>query len=302
MKTGFYAGLAVLGAVPASAATSETIQQGTAAVDASAAAETAEASERDTIIVTATRTGTPVEQLPVSVSVIDDEELAQQLDYSTNILRAVEFAVPGLSPQGEGRSACNVNIRGRQTSLQVNGIPITQDLRQGSCTEAYLISPFAVERVEVVRGGTALYGAGAPGGIINFVTRRAKGDALEVDAVAQTSFNTSDRDDTFTTDLYLGAGQDLGPWDYYVGAGYTDAGAQRTPEGGFVPFRTYDSISLNAAAGVDLAGGELRFTGTFYREEPDDEYASDGTPCSARFSAMSFSSRTTRRSTRHSTS
>ena len=206
----------------------------------------------------------------------DEQQLSEQLSFSTNIIRAIEFAVPGLSPQGEGRSSCNLNIRGRQTSVQVNGIPITQDLRQGSCTEPYLISPFAVERIEVVRGGTALYGAGAPGGIINLVTRRAKGSDLEIDAVAQTSFNTSDWDETFTSDLYVGAGQDLGGWDYYVGAGYTDAGAQRTPDGGFVPFREYDSISLNGAVGLDLAGGELRVTGTYFREEPGQEYASDG--------------------------
>lgn len=231
----------------------------------------------ETIIVTATRSGSGLEELATSVSVIDEEELAEQLDYSTNILRAVEVAVPGLSPQGEGRLGCLVNIRGRQTSIQINGIPVNQDLRRSNCNAMFQISPFAIERIEVVRGGTALYGAGAPGGIINFITRRARGEALEIDAVAQTSFNTSDWDRTLTTDLYAGMGQNFGGWDYYVSAAYTDAGARRTPEGGFAPFRTYESVALNGAVGAELAGGELRLTGTYYREEPDREYASDGT-------------------------
>lgn len=235
------------------------------------------ADENQTIVVTATRSGTEVEELPISVSVIDTAELAEQLDFNTNVLRAVELAVPGLSPQGEGRLGCSVSIRGRQTSIQINGTPVNQDLRASNCNAMFQISPFAIERIEIVRGGTALYGAGAPGGIINFITRRARGEALEVDVVAQTSFNTSDWDDTFTTDLYAGAGQDFGAWDYYVGAAYTDAGARRTPEGGFTPFRTYQSIALNGAMGAELAGGELRLTGTYYREEPDQEYASDGT-------------------------
>ena len=229
------------------------------------------------IIVTATRSASTLEELATSASIIREEELAQQLDFSTNILRAVELAVPGLSPQGEGRLGCSVNIRGRQTSIQINGIPVNQDLRRSNCNAMFQISPFAVERIEVVRGGTALYGAGAPGGIVNFITRRARGPALEIDAVAQTSFNTSDWDRTFTTDLYAGAGQNFGGWDYYAGAAYTDAGARRTPEGGFVPFRTYESLAFNGAVGAALAAGELRLTGTYYREEPDQEYASDGT-------------------------
>ena len=231
----------------------------------------------DTIVVTASRSGTPLERLPISVTVIDDEALAQQLDYNTNILRAIEFAAPGLSPQGDGRTGCFLGIRGRQTSVQINGIPVNQDLRQSNCNAMFQISPFAIERIEVVRGGTALFGAGAPGGIINLMTRRAKGSNLEVDAVAQTSFNTSDWDRTFSHDLYLGAGQDLGGWDYYVGAAYSDAGARRTPDGGFVPFRTYESVALNGSVGADVLGGEFRATATYYREEPDEEYGADGT-------------------------
>jgi len=244
-----------------------------AAGQAGTDAETAEAE----IIVTATRSGTAIEELPVSASEIDEAELAEQLGYSTNVLRAVEFAVPGLSPQGEGRLGCSVNIRGRQTSIQINGIPVNQDLRRSNCNAMFQISPFAIERIQVVRGGTALFGAGAPGGIVNFITRRARGEALEIDAVAQTSFNTSGWDGTFATDLYAGAGQNFGDWGYYVGAAWTDTGARRTPDGGFVPFRTFESLALNGAVGARLAGGELRLTGTWYRDEPDREYASDGT-------------------------
>src|SRR3546814_18730324 len=118
------------------------------------------------------------------------------------------------------------------------------------------LSPFAVGQVEVIRGGTALYGAGSPGGIINFVTRRAEGDALEIDVVAQTSFNTSETDDSFTTDLYLGGGQDFGSIDYYLGAAYTAGGLGRTPGGGYVQGRMYESFATNGPGGADRTGGE----------------------------------------------
>lgn len=279
MKTAVCAGIGLVGILHGTAAAAET--EASSSASAAAAQETrdpaAEGTDGKTIVVTASRSGTPLEQLPVSATTIDEQELARQLDYSTSILRAIEFTVPGLAPQGEERFGCNLNIRGRRASLQINNIPINQELRQSSCTEANLISPFAIERIEVLRGGTALYGAGSPGGIINLVTRRAKTRALELDAVAQTSFNTSDWDDTFTTDVYLGAGQNFGGWDYYAGGGYTHGGALRTPEGGFVPFRTYESLAFNGSLGVKLAGGELRVTGTYYHEEPDQEYSVDGT-------------------------
>ncbi|MFX5522041.1 TonB-dependent receptor plug domain-containing protein, partial [Acinetobacter baumannii] len=83
--------------------------------------------------------------------------------------------MPGLSIQApEDRSSCGSQIRGRTASFQINGVPVNEDLRPGSCTSPFALSPCAVESVEVVRGGTALYGAGAPGGIINLQTRRAK--------------------------------------------------------------------------------------------------------------------------------
>ena len=242
-----------------------------------ASAHAAEAVEGQDIVVTATRSGALAIDLATSVSAVSEQQLSRQLDFDTNIMRALELSIPGLAPQRESRSNCTPNIRGRQTSIQINGTPVNENLRQSTCDQMYQLSPFAIERVEVLRGGTALYGSGSPGGIINFITRRAKSRDLEVDFVAQTSFNTSKPDDSFTTDLYSGVGQKLDGWDYYVGAAYTDGGAGRTPDGGYVPSRTYESIGLNASVGADLAGGDLRFTGTWYREDKGQQYSADGT-------------------------
>lgn len=238
------------------------------------------------IVVTASRSGSELSELPVSASVVEEKELAEQLAYSTNIMRALEFAIPGLAPQREARSNCSSNIRGRATATLINGIPVNETLRQSTCNQMYQLSPFAIQRVEVIRGGTALYGAGSPGGIINFVTRRAQGSALEVDAVAQTSFNTSETDHSFTTDYYLGAGQDLGGWDYYLGASYTDGGVGRTPSGGYVPGRMYEGLSLNGSLGADLAGGELRLTGTWYEEDYGRQWLANGTQAVGRLPAV----------------
>ena len=233
--------------------------------------------ESDMIIVTATRSGTELENLPLSVSVVDEEELQTQLRQNRNILSALEFTVPGLSIQApEDRSSCGSQIRGRNASFQINGVPVNEDLRAGSCTAPFAITPFAVERVEVVRGGTALYGAGAPGGIINLHTRRAKGRDLEIDVTAQTSFNTDVSRDTFTTDLYLGAGQDLGSFDYYVGAGYTDGGRSRSGNGNPVLSSDFEAIDLVGSFGLDVGQARIGFTGTFHDENKGRDFYPEG--------------------------
>src|SRR3546814_1772042 len=69
---------------------------------ASGIGQTAErAQDDDTILVTASRSGTELSDLPISTSVVSEEELAEQLDFSTNIMRAREFTVPGLAPPRE---------------------------------------------------------------------------------------------------------------------------------------------------------------------------------------------------------
>lgn len=228
----------------------------------------------DAIVVTATRAGTPLENLPVSVSIINEQELVEQIRQNRNIVTALEFAVPGLSVQAqENRASCRTQLRSRTVAFQINGVPVNQDLRCGSSNGPFSVSPFSVERVEVLRGGTALYGAGAPGGIINFITRRAKGKELEIDLVAQTSFNTENTDDTFTTETYAGLGQDFGQFDYYAGVGYTDGGRQRSASGTPVASRDRETLDVIASAGYRFGDSELRFTGTFQNEDRGDFFA-----------------------------
>lgn len=250
------------------------------AAGTTAAAETAldgAASPVDTITVTASRTGEEIAKIPVSVSVLDQETLDRQFRQSTDVLRALDFVVPGLNLSAGGRSQCLTRVRGRVPAFQLNGVPANQDLRPSNCNSAFQISAFAIERVEVVRGATALFGAGAPGGIINLITRRAKDERLEVDAVAQTSFSPDEPGGTFQTDLYAGAGQKLRGFDYYLGAGYQDYGVGRDPNGRRIVGTAFDSVSLNGSLGLELSPEvRVRLTGTFYQEDPGREYNVDG--------------------------
>jgi iron complex outermembrane recepter protein len=90
MRTELYGAMALLVGVPGVAHAQDEAQQ----TDTESYPATSELIDPEAIIVTASRSGTPIEQLPISVTVIDEDELASQLHFNTNILRAIESAAP----------------------------------------------------------------------------------------------------------------------------------------------------------------------------------------------------------------
>ena len=230
-----------------------------------------------TITVTGSRLRKELRNVTTSVSVVDEKTLAEQFSVSTDVFDMLNVTVPGLNVNPGFHIGCNSNIRGRAASFQINGVPVNQDLNEGNCNAMYQVSPFSLERVEVVRGGTALYGAGAPGGVINLVTRRASSANPEVDGTFQVSANPNGLSDTKHYNVYVGAGQKFDRWDYYAGIAHADVNAIRTPHDGFVPTEEYTSWSLNGSVGTRLGEtGELRLTGTYYRDDRGREFSNDG--------------------------
>ena len=51
------------------------------------------------------------------------------------------------------------------------------------------IDPYNIERVEVIRGGSAVYGLGAQGGIINVITKKPKQGDVEYKSDVSLDFN-----------------------------------------------------------------------------------------------------------------
>lgn len=242
------------------------------------AQQAAEVAKLESITVTGSRAPTALSDLSTSISVVGEAEVREQLELKTNILGALDVLVPGLTvSRGEARSGCSTNIRGRQAQFLINGVPTNDNLRRSNCGSLFGINPFAIERIEVQRGATSTFGAGAPGGVINLLMRQARSSALEVDAAVQWGVNPGKGSDTAESTVYLGGGQRREGWDYYIGGAFQDYGARRNPNGGLVPGAEFDAVSLHASAGAKLGPGTLRLTGLFNREDPGTLYASDGT-------------------------
>lgn len=135
------------------------------------------------VVVTATRTPTPVEDVPAGVSVVDRQTIELR-DY-TSVTQALS-AVPGLrvSQSGGAGGNASVFVRGansNQVLVLRDGVPLN-DASDSSGAFNFGIDTLAdVERIEVVRGPmAALYGSGAIGGVINFITRQGTEDGPHV--------------------------------------------------------------------------------------------------------------------------
>ena len=140
----------------------------------------------------ASRTSTSISEIPGTVWVVDQQQLNEQINSGVSLKEAIGKLVPGLDLAPEGRTNYGQNMRGRNVLVMIDGV--SQNSSRGLSRQFDSISPFNVQRVEVLSGASAIYGGGATGGIINIVTK--KGEAgparFETQVGASSGFNNSD--------------------------------------------------------------------------------------------------------------
>jgi iron complex outermembrane receptor protein len=149
----------------------------------------------EAVTVTAGRTASPLSQIPATVTLIDQETLTRELAVTDNLTDVLAKTVPGMGPSRETEGIFGQSLRGRDMLVLVDGVPQNFELRIGATDELSRVSPTFVERVEVVRGASAAFGASAAGGIVNLITRSPQRGRL--DAALGTSFSATHPGDSF---------------------------------------------------------------------------------------------------------
>ena len=176
--------------------------------------ESAAALER--VVVSATRSERRVEDTPLRIEVIDEDEIAEKVSMTPGDIAMMLNETSGLRVQATNPSLGGANVRvqglrGRYSLLLADGLPLHGG--QAGGLGLLQIPPVDLARVEVIKGtASALYGSAALGGVINLVSRRP-GEAREHDVlVNQTTRGGTD-----------GVGFATGPlsdrWGYTVLAG-----------------------------------------------------------------------------------
>ncbi|MEZ2576709.1 ferrichrome porin FhuA [Buttiauxella ferragutiae] len=200
-KLAFFVAAAVSGVSASSfAADNTTTKEDTITVSASVADESAWgpsptiAAKRTA---TATKTDTPIEKTPQSISIVTREEM--DTHQPASVKEALGYT-PGITVSTRGASDTYdaVKIRGFGSVNQNNyldGLKL-----QGDFYNEVIIDPYMLERVELMRGPTSvLYGKSSPGGIITMVSKRPTTEPLKevqfkmgTDNLWQTGFDFSD--------------------------------------------------------------------------------------------------------------
>ncbi len=200
------------------------------------------------VVVTATRTETPVRDVLSSVELIHGEDLLRQpasdLGDALRLIQGVEVARLG----GPGQQT-SLFLRGTESNhvlVLVDGLRINP----GTIGSASIqnIAPELVERVEIVKGPrSTLYGSDAIGGVINVITRRG----ADAGSSVQVGFG---RYDTQSASVATGINGERG--DASIGVSWLDSDGFPAAAGDATD-RGHDNLSFTASGHAELGAAEL---------------------------------------------
>ncbi|ADE14226.1 TonB-dependent receptor [Nitrosococcus halophilus Nc 4] len=145
------------------------------------------------IVVTATRTQTPVRQVGSAVSVITAEDLAQRQRMPVlEVLRGLP-GVDVVQSGGLGQQT-SVFLRGanaNHTLVLIDGVEANDPSNPGGLFDFANLLTDNIERIEILRGPqSTLYGSDAIGGVINIITKKGSGKPQLTARAEGGSFNT----------------------------------------------------------------------------------------------------------------
>lgn len=233
------------------------------------------------IIIGNTRTETPVDESTVSVSVVTEEEIAEHNTVNTTVGEILAWTVPGFSQDISSVSDYGLQLRGRNFQVLVDGVP-QSNLSYFTGRSLNVINPVALEQVEVVRGATAAYGFGAPGGLVNLVTRRPAEGETETTISAGIRFQPDHLSDSFSWDGSATTSGRFSDTDYLLSFGYESAGSSFTADG---VRRAPDVVgrqgalddasnyNLLAKLGHEFETGRLEFMANYYDYQQASNFA-----------------------------
>ncbi|EKO4400372.1 ferrichrome porin FhuA [Escherichia coli] len=148
---------------------------------------------------TGTKTDTPIQKVPQSISVVTAEEMA--LHQPKSVKEALSYT-PGVAvgTRGASNTYDYLIIRGFAADGQSQNNYLNGLKMQGNFYNDAVIDPYMLERAEIMRGPVSvLYGKSSPGGLLNMVSKRPTTEPLKeiqfkagTDSLIQTGFDFSD--------------------------------------------------------------------------------------------------------------
>ena len=156
----------------------------------------------ETVTVSSTRTGARLDDTPVRVEVLQREEIEEKMLMTPGDIVMLLNEMGGMRVQttspGIGSATVRVQgMRGRYTRFFSDGLPLFGDVGGIGLLQ---IPPMDLGQVEVIKGvASALYGAGAMGGVVNLISRAPADEAQREILINQSTRGATDLVGFFAT-------------------------------------------------------------------------------------------------------
>jgi iron complex outermembrane receptor protein len=209
----------------------------------------------ETVIVTATRTNTRLQDQPVRVEVIDREEIEEKALMTPGSVAMLLGETTGLRVQttSPALGAANVRIqglRGRYSQLVADGLPLYG--AQGDSFSLLQVPPLDLAQVEIIKGAaSALYGASALGGVINLVSRRP------AEAERELLINATSQSGHDVTSWLANPISDTASWTLL--GGFHRQSKQDLDEDGWLDLPGFERVVLRPRLFADTGAGRTMF-------------------------------------------
>ena len=229
------------------------------------------------VVIVSSRTPKAISDIPGTVWYIDSEQIEQEYRGGKSLGEIMASTIPSLDVSSGARTNYGQNLRGRKMLVMIDGVSL-QSSRQIS---RYLdsIDPFNIDRVEVLSGATSLYGAGASGGVINIITKKAQSEDIEFESFVggSSGFNSGEDFDYKIGQAISGGSENVqarASVMYSETQGYFDAnGDIVTPDISQGSLQFNKTVDFLTTAGVNISETKkLNLLAQYYDSQQDSPY------------------------------
>lgn len=231
----------------------------------------------DEMVVVSSRTPKAISDIPGTVWYIDSEQIEQEYRGGKTLGEILASAIPSLDVSSGARTNYGQNLRGRKMLVMIDGVSLESSRQISRHMDS--IDPFNIERIEVLSGATSIYGAGASGGVINIITKKATSQELELESyVGATSGFNSSEDVDYKVGQSISGGNDKvqarASVVYTETQGFFDAnGDIVTPDISQGSLQFNQTVDLMTTVGVNISETQkLNLLAQYYDSQQDSPY------------------------------
>ena len=253
-------------------------------------AETADSNDHEptetlpVVNVYATRMSDSLKTVSQSVTIVTQEELAAQtvINQTRNLGEVLPKLVPGLALNNQSAGEFGQGIRGRDALVIIDGVPQYTSINVGRDLNS--IDPASIERIEVIRGATAIYGKGASGGLINIITKKAVKGEMRLTTDVTGSMSLVHPGGSFGGSLTQGVSGATGPFDYTMTGTFSRIGSQFDADGDRTMPGYQNStgaladsniFNIHGKFGYEFGEQRIQFSTNYHDVKTSTEYAFD---------------------------